>query len=83
MHVRFKYAWHGKVHKQNYKLSAAQYATKCILTNHHIQLFSSLPFNLLNNIKIVYRAGQYQMLKYAYEDFPELLFVVPASFKLA
>ena len=27
MHVRFKYAWHGKVHKQPYKLSGAQYAT--------------------------------------------------------
>ena len=36
MHVRFKYAWHGKVHKQNYKLSGAQYATSCILTKHHI-----------------------------------------------
>ena len=38
MHVRFKYAWHGKVHKQNYKLSGAQYATSCILTKHHILL---------------------------------------------
>ena len=36
MHVRFKYAWHGNVHKQNYKLSGAQYATSCILTKHHI-----------------------------------------------
>ena len=36
MHVRFKYAWHGKVHKQHYKLSGAQYATGCILTEHHI-----------------------------------------------
>ena len=27
MHVRFKEAWHGKVHKQSYKLSGAQYAT--------------------------------------------------------
>ena len=27
MHVRFKYAWHGKVHKQSYKLSEARYAT--------------------------------------------------------
>ena len=36
MHVRFKYGWHGKVHKQHYKLSGAQYATGCILTEHHI-----------------------------------------------
>ena len=27
MHVRFNEAWHGKVHKQNYMLSGAQYAT--------------------------------------------------------
>ena len=27
MHVRFNEAWHGKVHKQHYKLSGAQYAT--------------------------------------------------------
>ena len=36
MHVRFNYAWHGNEHKQNYKLSGAQYATSCILTKHHI-----------------------------------------------
>ena len=38
MHDRFKEAWHGKVHKQSYKLSGAQYATSCILTKHHIQV---------------------------------------------
>ena len=27
MHVLFNEAWHGKVHKQYYKLSGAQYAT--------------------------------------------------------
>ena len=27
MHVRFNDTWHGKVHKQSYKLSGAQYAT--------------------------------------------------------
>ena len=27
MHVRHKEAWHGKVHKQSYKLSGAQHAT--------------------------------------------------------
>ena len=36
MHVRFNEAWHGKAHKQNYKLSGAQYAMSCILTKHHI-----------------------------------------------
>ena len=38
MHVRFNEAWHGKVHKQNYKLNGAQYAMSCILTKHHIQV---------------------------------------------
>ena len=36
MHVRFNEAWHGKMHKQFYKLSGAQYAMSCILTEHHI-----------------------------------------------
>ena len=27
MHVGFNEAWHGKVHKQSYKLSGPQYAT--------------------------------------------------------
>ena len=44
MRVRFNEAWHGKVHKQYYKLSGAQYATSCILTKHHIHLFSSISF---------------------------------------
>ena len=54
MHVRFNEAWHGKVHKQNYKLSGAQYAMSCILTKHHIRLFSSLSVmyqTILNVIK--------------------------------
>ena len=32
-------------------------------------------FCMFNNSKIVFRAEQYQTLNYAYEDFPELLFV--------
>ena len=36
MHVRFKYAWHGKCTNKYYKLSGDQYATGCILTKHHI-----------------------------------------------
>ena len=30
---------------------------------------------MFNNSKIMIRAEQYQTLNYAYEDFPELLFV--------
>ena len=56
MHVRFKYAWHGKVHKQHYKLSGAQYATSCILTKHHINcLVLSVMYptmlNVVNHVK--------------------------------
>ena len=54
MHVRLKCAWHGKVHKQNYKLSGAQYATSCILMKHHNKLFSSILFmypTILNVVK--------------------------------
>ena len=36
LHVRFNEAWHGKMHKQHYKLSGAQYAMSCILTEHHM-----------------------------------------------
>ena len=39
MHVRFNEARHGKMHKQSYKLSGAQYAMK---TPH--DLFSSVSF---------------------------------------
>ena len=44
---------HGmaKCNKQYYKLSGAQYATSCILTKRHVQIFSSLLFMLLINIK--------------------------------
>ena len=42
MHVRFKEAWHGHIHKQSYKLSGAHYATPLhIEEKHHIQLYSS------------------------------------------
>ena len=53
MHVRFKYAWHGKVHKQHYKLSGAQYA-KLHIDETPQQLFSSLSFmypTILNVVK--------------------------------
>ena len=35
MHVRLKYAWHGKVHKQHYKLSGAQYAMEWHIEGKH------------------------------------------------
>ena len=44
MHVRFNEAWHGKVHKQYYKLSGAQYATPLHIDGTPHQLFSSLSF---------------------------------------
>ena len=44
MLVRFNEAWHGKVHKQHYKLSGAQYATSCILTKHHMTHYFSLGY---------------------------------------
>ena len=52
MHVRFNEAWHGKKHKQSYKLSGAQYATSCILTKHHMTyLIHSRLCTQPNNIK--------------------------------
>ena len=42
MHVQFKDAWHDKVQQfKYYTLSEAQYATGCILTKLHIQVFTS------------------------------------------
>ena len=35
MHVWFSEAWHGKVHKRNYKLSGAQYATVLHIEEKH------------------------------------------------
>ena len=44
MHVRFYEAWHGKVHKQPYKLSGAQYATPLHIDETPRDLFSSIFF---------------------------------------
>ena len=44
MHVRFNEAWHGKMHKQSYKLSGAQYATPLHIDETPRDLFSSLSF---------------------------------------
>ena len=51
MHVRINEAWHGKVHKQSYKLSGAQYTTSCILTKDHIQVILCDLVYVPNNIK--------------------------------
>ena len=53
MHVRFNEAWHGKVHKQFYKLTAAQYATSCILLKTPHDLFSSLSFKYPTRLNVV------------------------------
>ena len=44
MHVRFKEAGHGKMHKQSYKLSGAQYATPLHIDETPHDLFSSILF---------------------------------------
>ena len=44
MHVRLQEAWHGKVHKQLYKLSGAQYATPLHINETPRDLFSSTLF---------------------------------------
>ena len=54
MHVRFNDSWHGKVHKQYYKLSGAQYATPLHIDETPHQLFSSLSVmypTILNVVK--------------------------------
>ena len=54
MHVRFKEAWHGKVHKQSYKLSGAHYAMELHIEETPHQLFSSLSImypTILNVVK--------------------------------
>ena len=53
MHVRFNEAWHGKVHKQFYKLSGDQYATSCILTKQHNKLFSLISVRYPTNLNVV------------------------------
>ena len=66
LHVRFKYAWHGKVHKQHYKLSGAQYASGCILTKHHIPLFSSLSFMYSTILNVVKHGKRVKQMKTTY-----------------
>ena len=53
MHVRFNEAWHGKVHKQPYKLSGAQYATPLHIDETPHDLFSSLSFMYSTRLNVV------------------------------
>ena len=49
----FNETWHGKMHKQHYKLSGAQYATSSILTEHHMPYLSSLSFMYSTRLNVV------------------------------
>ena len=54
MHVRFNDTWHGKVHKQSYKLIGAQYATPVHIDETPHDPFSPLPImypTILNVVK--------------------------------
>ena len=54
MHFRFNEAWHGKVHKQSYKLSGAHYATPLHIDETPRDLFGSNLFiypTILNVVK--------------------------------
>ena len=53
MHVRFKETWHGKVHKQSYKLSGAQHATLLHIDETPHDLFSSLSFMYPTRLNVV------------------------------
>ena len=53
MHVRFKEAWHGKVHKQYYKLSGAQYATLLHIDETPRDLFCSILFMYSTILNVV------------------------------
>ena len=53
MHVQFNEAWHGKVHKQNYKLSGAQYAMELHIDETPHSLFSSLSFRYTTILNVV------------------------------
>ena len=52
MHVRFIEAWHGKMHKQSYKLSGAQYATPLHIDETPRDLFSSLSFRYSTKLNV-------------------------------
>ena len=53
MHVRFNEAWHGKVHKQSYKLSGAQYTTPLHIDGTPRDLFGSNSFMYPTRLNVV------------------------------
>ena len=53
MYVRFNEAWHGKVHKQPYKLSGAQYATELHIAKTPHNVFGSILFMYPTILNIV------------------------------
>ena len=66
MHVRFKRHVMAKCNKQYYKLSGAQYATGCILTKHHIKLFSSISFMYPTILNVVKHGKRVKQMKTTY-----------------
>ena len=53
MHVWFNEAWQGKLHKQTYKLSGAQYATPLHIDETPHDLFSSILFMYPTTLNVV------------------------------
>ena len=68
MHVRIKAAWHGKVHKQYYKLSGAQYATPLRIDGTPQQLFSSLSVRNPTILNVDKHGKRVKQMKTTYLD---------------
>ena len=66
MHVRFNEAWHGKKHKQPYKLSGAQYATPLHIDGTPHQLFSSLLVMYPTILNVVKHGKRVKRMKTTY-----------------
>ena len=66
MHVRFNEAWHGKMHKQSYKLSGAQHATPLHIDETPHELFSSLSFMYPTILDVVKHGKRVKQMKTTY-----------------
>ena len=66
MHVRFKEAWHGKMHKQSYKLNGAQYATPLHIDETPRDLFSSILFMYPTILNVVKHGKRVKQMKTTY-----------------
>ena len=66
MHVRFNEAWHGKVHKQSYKLSGAHYATELHIDETPHDLFSSLSVMYPTILNVVKHGKRVKQMKTTY-----------------